>query len=374
MRDRLLELFRRETWAPLPEEEFNDLAMDAFRFQVEKNPVYGRFVEARGGSPGSIDRWTDIPMVPTTAFKRLPLVCGDPASAQAVFRTSGTTSPHARGVHYVLDLDLYHGALLPNFRRHLLPEGGKIRILSLVPDAGLVPESSLGHMMKVVAWAMGDGDGGFFAGEQGLPLSGPFQEALARAVREGTPVLVAGTAFAVRHWLDVARESGFRVVLPPGSRVMETGGFKGRSREVPREGLYRELSDTLGVPISRIVNEYGMTEMCSQFYEPVLVDEPAAAGEGAGGLAGRRHVPPPWVRTQVLDPVTLETLGPGGTGILAHFDLSNLGSVCHLLTEDLGVATRDGFRLLGRTPGSEPRGCSLTMEALMESQRSWTGG
>lgn len=373
VRKRLLQVFRAERWMPLPEEAFNDLALAAFAFQVRENPVYGRFVEARGGSPGSIDRWTDVPMVPTSAFKRLPLVCGDSASAQAVFRTSGTTTQGARGVHYLLDLDLYHSALLPNFRRHLLPEGGKIRILSLVPDADLAPESSLGHMMQVVTRAMGDGAGGCFTDAEGRPHSDRFQDALIRAAQEGSPVLVAGTAFAFRHWLDVAGERGFRAFLPSGSRVMETGGFKGRAREVPREELYRELSETLGLPPSRIVNEYGMTEMCSQFYEPVLV-EGSATAEGVGALAGRRHVPPPWVRTRVLDPVTLEPLGPGRPGILAHFDLANLGSVCHLLTEDLGVGTGDGFRLLGRAPGSEPRGCSLTMEALMESQRTGTGG
>lgn len=361
LRARLLEEFRRESWAPLPEEAFDELALEAFAFQFRMNPVFGRFAEARGLEPGSVSRWTEVPMVPTTAFKRLPLVCGDPDSAEATFRTSGTTGTGDRGVHHVLDLALYHGSLLPNFRRHLIPEGGRLRILSMVPDAELAPGSSLGHMMAVVTEEFGDGKSGAFADADGRLRVEPFADSLVDAVADGAPVLVAGTAFAFAHWVEVAGDRGLGVGLPPGSRVMETGGFKGRSAEVSRDLLYQGIERTLGVPAARIVNEYGMTEMCSQFYEPVL-------SGGDTDLAHRILLPPPWVRTRVLDPVTLGPVDPGFPGVLAHYDLANLGSVCHLLTEDLGVAVGEGFRLLGRSPGSEPRGCSLTMEALMESQ------
>jgi hypothetical protein len=193
-----------------------------------------------------------------------------------------------------------------------------------------------------------------------------FAAAVADAASDGVPVLVAGTAFAFVHWIERAEERGLGVLLSEGSRVMETGGFKGRSREVSRERLYAGIEESLCVPQDRIVNEYGMTEMCSQFYESVLTG-------GASDLAGREQVPPPWVRTRVLDPETLQPLDPGHPGLLAHFDLANLGSVCHLLTEDMGVAMEEGFRLLGRAPGAEPRGCSLTMEALMRSQGAGAG-
>jgi hypothetical protein len=155
------------------------------------------------------------------------------------------------------------------------------------------------------------------------------------------------------HWLD---RGGARVRLPDGSRLMETGGFKGRSREVSRDDLYRALTDRLGVPPERIVNEYGMTELLSQFWEPVLRE---------GTDRRRRHVGPPWVRTRVLDPVTLEDVAAGEPGLLCHLDLANVGSVAAVLTEDLGVAVEDGFRLLGRAPGAEPRGCSLALEELL---------
>jgi hypothetical protein len=111
-----------------------------------------------------------------------------------------------------------------------------------------------------------------------------------------------------------------------------------------------------------MVNEYGMTEMLSQFYEPVLRDERAHA------LSGRWHVGPPWVRTRVLDPATLDPVDPGEPGLLAHLDLANLDSVAAILTEDIGVAVHDGFRLLGRNQGAEPRGCSLAMEELLQAR------
>jgi hypothetical protein len=145
---------------------------------------------------------------------------------------------------------------------------------------------------------------------------------------------------------------------------METGGFKGRSRVLERPEFYASLSETHGVPFEAIVNEYGMTELLSQFY-----DGPVAAVSGMD-LEGRRHVPPPWVRTRVLDPNTLSAVPMGEPGLLCHYDLANAGSVMAVLTEDQGVAVEDGFRVLGRVQGAEPRGCSLAMDDLLSGVRS----
>jgi hypothetical protein len=137
---------------------------------------------------------------------------------------------------------------------------------------------------------------------------------------------------------------------------METGGFKGRSRVVGRDDLYRDIETWLGVPARRIVNEYGMTELLSQLYEPVLRERSAAE---------RRHVPPPWLRVRALEPTTLASLPAGRTGLLAFFDLANAGSVSHVLSDDLGSVDSDGVRLQGRASGAEPRGCSLALEDLL---------
>ena len=143
---------------------------------------------------------------------------------------------------------------------------------------------------------------------------------------------------------------------------METGGFKGRAAEVDRPTLYRRIRDTLGVPESHIVNEYGMTEMLSQAYDGEAGRAPA--------VQDRVHRFPPWVRTRALEPRDLSPLPSGEPGLLAHFDLANAASVCHILTADMGIVTEDGgVRLLGRAQGAELRGCSLTAEAFLRRTR-----
>ena len=181
---------------------------------------------------------------------------------------------------------------------------------------------------------------------------------------DGIPVLIVSTSFGLVHWMDEMDRHGWRVRLPEGSRVMETGGFKGRSRSVTREALYEGIQERLGIPPSNTVNEYGMTELLSQFYEPVMRE-----GEADGGPAARRLVGPPWVRTQVLDPMTLDPVPPGVEGVLCHLDLANVGSAAHVLTEDRGVAVDGGFRVLGRVRGSESRGCSLAVDDILTSAR-----
>lgn len=375
LRLHLLELFRRGVEEPLSEDVFNELALRVFRFQCGANRAYGAFVQRRGVKPEGIGKWEEIPPVPTGAFKTVSLVAGEPERCEAVFRTSGTTRGRKdRGRHCVRSLDLYRAALLPNFRHHLLPGEGRPPVLALLPDPVQAPDSSLSFMVGEVKDRLLGGRGGFFADPETGVRAEAFHGALEEAVDAGEPVLLAGTAFAFVHWLEAAGKMGWVLRLPEGSRIMETGGFKGRSRALPRERLYLALENALGVPAHAIVNEYGMTELLSQFYEPVFA---VAGGNRAGGggevarsgrddeLAGRYHRGPPWVRTRVLHPLTLEPVPHGDVGILAHLDLANLGSVSAILTEDLGRLVGGGFRLHGRSPGAEPRGCSLAMEDFL---------
>ncbi len=381
------------------EDAFNVLALRVLRYQAEENPVCRALLGSRGLDPHTLERWQDFPLVPTRAFRDFPVFCGAPGTEALHFLTSGTTGgPSARGVHRVRDPELYRQSLLLQGARYLQAGSGSsesrdsaqagwgahggppapapLRVLALLPPPEARPDSSLVHMTGVFHDTWDDGGGGFFAdAEWALDLVG-FGRALAEAAEAGVPVLAAGTAFAWVHWLDGT--DGSSPPLPDGSLLVETGGFKGRSREVPRETLYDELSRALHLPLQRMVNEYGMTEMLSQFYEPV-------DRLGDVGLAARFHEGPPWVRTRILDPVTLEPVAPGEPGLLAHLDLANLHSASHLLTEDLGIEVTDlapdpdrprgsAFRLLGRRPGAVPRGCSLAMEELEEARgSSWAG-
>lgn len=358
----LQDLFAGGVQAPLADQRFTELALKVFDFQYRTNSTYRAFSQRRGVSPDTAETWEQIPPVPTRAFKSVPLVSGDLEAVERVFRTSGTTGGVARrGEHHVLDLDLYRAALLPNFEAALLPDGARLPFLCLLPSPDSAPDSSLTFMLETASDVLGSGPARFFLDLSGdLDLDG-LRKALVMAEASGEPVLVAGTAFAFVHLQDRMAEEGWVCRLPEGSRILETGGYKGRSRVLTREDLYAGLSEALGVSVGRVVNEYGMTELLSQFYEPVL-------GENVATDLNRRfHRPPPWVRTRILDPSTLAPTEPGELGVLAHHDLANLGSVAAVLTEDLGREVAGGFRLAGRSPGAEPRGCSLAMEDFLAS-------
>ena len=358
--------FQESSGEPWPDDVFDRWARRVFAHQFETNAVYAAYVRKRGVTPSTVAHWSEIPWVPASAFKAVPLVSGDSSQVQRVFRTSGTTGAGRRGEHHVLDLDLYKHSLIPNMRRHLYGEGEAPSrpILALTPAPSRVPESSLSFMLGTALDVLSGGEGGFFVTEDGVIDTVGLSEALLEATAPGTPILLAGTAFAFVHWLEWLQERNAGFDLPPGSVIMETGGFKGRSRVLERPEFYASLSESHGVPVEGIVNEYGMTELLSQFYDGTVYDGRGAATPEVT-LEARRHVPPPWVRTRVLDPTTLSALPDGEPGLLCHYDLANAGSVMAVLTEDLGVAFDDGFRVLGRAQGAEPRGCSLAMDDLL---------
>ena len=171
--------------------------------------------------------------------------------------------------------------------------------------------------------------------------------ALSAALLElAEPVTLFGTAFAFVQLFDGSRKN-WR--LPQGSVVVETGGFKGRTREVPRKELYGLFGSRLGVPLTHCFSEYGMSEMASQFYGQGL--DPEKRG-------------PHWVRTRTIDLETGDDAPPGTSGLLRHYDLANFNSVMALQTQDLGTRSPGGFVLHGRAPDAEVRGCSLTVEEL----------
>jgi hypothetical protein len=365
LRRDVLDLMARGFDAHTDDAAFDALALRAFRRQYERVAPYRAYCDRRGRTPDRVDSWMMIPAVPTAAFKEVALVTGAAADAQAVFRTSGTTrGVERRGAHYVLDLSLYHASLLPTFAACVLPDGARPRMLSLVPAAADAPDSSLSHMIDVVMKQLGAPDSATFADAQHGIDYDRLATALHEAQRADRAVCLLGTSFAFVHWIDHLDAHDVRFTLPAGSRLMDTGGYKGRSREVGEEQLRAQYARVLGVAADHCINEYGMTEMCSQFYDASL----RAALRGRTDTV-RTKIGPPWVRTRVVHPETLEPLPHGETGILRHVDLANLDSVAAIQTEDLGVADGDGFRLLGRAPGAMPRGCSIAMDMLLEAAR-----
>ena len=338
--------------APLPDDEFNTLALRVFRFQFHDNPPYRKYCERRIANVNDVARWQDIPAVPTAAFKEATLVCGDSARAQAVFLTSGTTrGTEKRGAHHVLDLELYRLSLLPPFAALVLENRAPMPILSLVTDAAHSPESSLSYMVSTVMRELGTADSRYAIDANGLLLESAFAW-IERRIAAAEPACIVGTSLAFLHWFDALQSAGKAYVLPAGSRVMDTGGFKGSNRAIGADELRALYTRLLGVPAASVVNEYGMTEMLSQFYD-----------------AGSIKRGPPWVRSMVVDPDTLQELPDGQTGLLRHIDLANLFSVSAIQTEDLGRRKGAGFELLGRVAHAMPRGCSIAMDIFLSSTR-----
>ncbi len=353
--DRRARAWRVVRWAE-HEARFGALALDLFAFQFERCAPFARFCEGRGRTPRSVRSWREIPAVPTGAFKEVALRSFPPERTCKVFRTSGT-SLERRGSLHLDTLEVYEASALPTFARFVLPDlaaGERASFAMLAPSPGEAGDSSLSHMLGAVVAARGTPRSAFFV-HGGALAEAPLLRALRRAEAEVEPLAVCGTAFAIVHLLEGLAARGERVRLPTGSRAMETGGFKGRARERSRASLHAEIEERLGIPAPRIVNQYGMTELGSQFYDAVL-REPGSP---------RRKLGPPWARVRLLDPATEEDAEPGALGMIAVVDLANTGSVLAVQTADIGRRIADGFEVLGRAPGAEERGCSVAADAML---------
>lgn len=318
----------------------DDLARDAMlaalvRHQATHVPPFARLARVRGITAA----------LPTDVFRYVRVAAHPEKEDVRVFRTSGTTSG-ARGQHPFRDLSLYDRAARAWAAHMLFPEG-PMRLVVLAPDERAAPDSSLSYMLSRFAEWFGTETTFCWRDD------GPDLDALAQALTTHEPVALLGTSFAFVHAEDTLSRP---FVLAPGSRIMQTGGFKGRTREVEPDEMRALLEARYGVPESHVVAEYGMTELSSQAYETTL-REPDAP---------RRLRFPGWVRVSAVDPESLAPLPPEVEGLLRIDDAANLDSVAALQTADLAIVHADGsFTLRGRAPGAVPRGCSLAVEEAL---------
>jgi hypothetical protein len=331
------------------------LAIDVFRYQYVSVPAYRRYCDGLGILPETLLSPARIPLVSTVAFKYASLCA--PASAHwpgaLTFVTSGTTGGRERrGHHVVARPDIYRASALSHLRVMMFPDGAGMRMLAIHPTADRMPESSLATMIGWCIEEFGQGPSLCAADRSSVDVA-LARDFLRLAANDGAPVCILGTTAA---YAAVFRELGARgeaIGLPPGSRMMDTGGPKGQAVPLGPRRVVELARDLLGIDPACVINEYGMTELCSQLYDATEFNSP--------GEAARVKLAPPWMRPLAIDPVTLRALPDGRRGLLGFIDLANVNSVSAVLTEDLGIVDRGRVRILGRARLGGPRGCALSV-------------
>lgn len=341
-----------------PPESFDALGTAIAVYQANRQPGYARLCRARGVDPSAARTVAELPAVPTDAFRLARIASHPPDDDVAVFRTSGTTA-HARGEHAMRTVATYEAAALAWGRFALFPDDPpKLEAIVLAPPPDEAQDSSLGFMMRLFAERFGERATYVVRGGE-LDFTG-LVAACERARAEQRSAIVMGASFAFVHVLDAL--AGRALPLPERSRAMQTGGFKGKSREVDAVELRAAIARTFGLAEGAVVSEYGMTELSSQAYEGTL--------RGLFGLPSPAtragvYVPPPWMRIVPVDGAELRPVPAGEIGVLRFEDLANVDSAVVVQTADRGRLVEGGVELLGRASGAPPRGCSIAIDEIL---------
>jgi phenylacetate-coenzyme A ligase PaaK-like adenylate-forming protein len=310
-------------------ESFLQKSLDLFRYQSEKVPVYRDFINCLGINKPAIVSVNQIPFLPIGFFKTHKVI-GDGRKEEVVFTSSGTTGSE-QSKHYVADVTLYKECFLEGFHYFYGPVK-EYCILALLPSYMEREGSSLIFMCSELIKQSGHPDSGFYLYEHEKLI-----DKLKKLQAEKQKTIMIGVSFAL---LELARENNVDL---SEIIMMETGGMKGREKEVPRAELHEILKKSF--KLKSVHSEYGMTELLSQAY---------SKGEGIFNC-------PPWMRvliSDIHDPFTI--LDHGKTGTINIVDLANINSCSFIATSDLGKSYPDGsFEVLGRLDNSDLRGCNL---------------
>lgn len=321
-----MELFQKHSPA-----EFESISMETFSFQYQNLDIYRNFIEFLGKKESDIKTLYDIPFLPVGFFKTHKII-SNKRTEEIIFSSSGTTGMET-SKHYIADLTLYEQSFLEGFR-YFYGKPSDFCILALLPSYLERDGSSLVYMGDRLIKQSTNKDSGFYLNQ--------FDELVSRLYKlknSGKKTLLLGVSFAL---LDLAEHKEMDL---SHAIVMETGGMKGRRKELTREELHLFLSNRFN--ISEIHSEYGMTELLSQAY---------SKGNG-------RFFTPPWMKVIIKDPYDpFKTLQTGNTGLINIIDLANKYSCSFIATSDLGRLHPDGsFEVLGRMDNSELRGCNLML-------------
>lgn len=321
-------------------EPFDALLRAIADFQAKHIAGYARLRDARGEG---------IPAVPTDAFKVARVSVFEESETPIVFRTSGTTIG-ARGSHWFRTCATYDAGSIA-FGRLALGVPDRAPVIVIGPSPREQPDSSLTHMIGCFVEEMGDAareDETYFIRDDVMDVVA-LDDRVTRLLmsKNARAPIVLGTALAFVHLLDAVGDATFR--MPEGTRVMQTGGFKGKTREVDAAKLRREIARAFFIGESAVIGEYGMTELSSQFWE----------------TKKNVYAEPPWARVVPVDAETLAPVREGEVGIARIEDLLNVDSAVAIVTADRVRRVSGGFELLGRTEGAPPRGCSISTDEML---------
>ena len=318
----------------LKSEEFENLALQLFEFQSQSNPIYRKYLEARNVSTQSVKSLDQIPFLPIRFFKDHQVISGDKANYSEYFSSSGTTGM-ITSRHYIWSEDWYLDHAQQIFESNYGSLEGS-HVLALLPAYLERKGSSLVSMANHFIKESKSAHSGFYLYNQDELL-----EKMEMLASDGKQILLLGVTFAL---LDLA-ESGKSFSPPENLVVMETGGMKGRRKEMIREEVHDILKPFFGV--EEIHSEYGMTELMSQAY---------SKGQGKYTLPDSMRV----ILRDVNDPLSLSQRSQGGINVI---DLANFHSCAFLETQDLGRFDENGvLEVLGRFDNSEIRGCNLLVQ------------
>lgn len=308
--------------------DFERLSLEVFRFQYENVPVYQEFCKLLNTKVSDVKSVTDIPFLPVQFFKNHKLIVEN-APEETVFTSSGTTGS-STSKHYVSDLNIYEKSFLNAFERQY-GSISNFTILALLPSYLERNGSSLIYMVKMLIEKSNSINSGFYLYETAALI-----EKLHDLEKSGQKTLLIGVSYAL---LDLIEKEKFQLKK---TIVMETGGMKGRRREMIKEELHETLKKGFGV--KNIHSEYGMTELLSQAY---------STGNGIFNC-------PPWMKIFTRDTEDALSYTIGKTGGINVIDLANLYSCSFIATQDLGKTHPNGtFEVLGRFDSSDIRGCNL---------------
>jgi hypothetical protein len=325
-------------WMRGGEGDFAELSLEVFRHQFAENVAYRNYCVALGKHPENVTSWREIPAVPTDVFK-LPgvaLRCFPDSEVAGHFLTSGTTT-ETKGKHEFRDLELYEASVLGAWQSLGLPEIRPPWLFSQTPADN--PHSSLVRMFGILCGRATPSEGFWLIDSEGKFHLGDYHPE--------APTALLGTSIALLRACGEMEP----LQLPEGSWIFETGGSKGLRKSFTPAEVRARLSAHFGVPEGRILNEYGMTELFSQFYK--WGDQ-------------ETHTGPPWVGIRVIDVHTGAPAKTGEVGYLEIIDLANLDSVAAIRTQDLAIAVGEReFILIGRDPEAVARGCSRGVEDVL---------